>query len=303
MTEAAIDIEGQPSDGARSTTIPATDGVPLVASLFLPPTEADGRAPLVVIAAGAAIPARFYRHFAARVAQRGSPAVTFDVRDMGASRAGAAARSTTRMRDWALKDIAGVIQWTREAFPQRPLHWVGHSMGGFATGLAHNGHLVARQLSVATLNGYWGRMAGLERYRVLSLMGGFAPFVIGMRGYMPGALMGGEDMPAPAFLEWRQWCLDPDFLFGDATLAERENFARFTAPNRFIQVSDDPWGTPESVGDMAQRFKASADCHVVQVTPQMAGASRIGHLGFFRPEMGNALWEPALDWLLTPQAA
>ena len=44
-------------------------------------------------------------------------------------------------------------------------------MGGFATGLAHNNHLVARQLNIATLSGYWGRMAAPERYRVRLLMG------------------------------------------------------------------------------------------------------------------------------------
>ncbi|MDX2204232.1 MAG: alpha/beta fold hydrolase [Hyphomicrobiaceae bacterium] len=291
----AAAAEGEPR------TIAATDGVPLAARLHLPGPDAPARAPLVVIAGGAAIPARVYRHFAAHVARRGSPAVTFDVRDIGGSRTGPAARSGTRMRDWALKDAAGVIAWSRATFPERPLHWVGHSMGGFATGLAGNGQLVARQISVATLNAYWGRMAGLERYRVLSMMGGLAPLVLATRGYMPGALLGGEDMPAPAFREWRQWCLDPNFLFGDATLPEKDNFARFTAPNRFIQVSDDPWGTPENVGDMARRFHASRDCHVVQVTPQMAGARRIGHTGFFRPEMRDRLWQPALDWLLGPQ--
>jgi predicted alpha/beta hydrolase len=298
MAEAARSNGHAAVGEAAVVSIPATDGVQLAAQVFSPGRDAGANEPLVVIAAGAAIPGRFYRHFAAYVAERGVPAVTFDVRDIGASKAGPVSSSRTRMRDWALKDIAGVIEWARATFPQRPLHWVGHSMGGFATGLAHNGHHVARQLSVATLNGYWGRMAGFERYRVLGMMGGFAPLVIATRGYMPGLLMGGEDMPGPAFLEWRGWCLDPDFLFGDASLPEKSNFHRFTAPNRFVQISDDVWGTPENVGGMAKRFTASADCHVVQVTPQIAGTSKIGHFGFFRPEMREALWRPAVDWLL-----
>ena len=72
------------------------------------------------------------------------------------------------MRDWCLLDVPGVLDWAARTYPDRPIHWVGHSMGGFATGLAHNNHLIARQLNVATLNGYWGRMAVPERYRVLS---------------------------------------------------------------------------------------------------------------------------------------
>jgi predicted alpha/beta hydrolase len=132
------------------------------------------------------------------------------------------------------------------------------------------------------------------------MMGVFAPVVLATRGHMPGALMGGEDMPAAAFEEWRRWCLDPDFLFGDDTLPERRNVARFTAPIRFLQFADDPWGTPASVGDMAQRFHASRDRRVVAVDPREAGAQRIGHMGFFRAEFKETLWRPHLDWLLAP---
>lgn len=295
----AKDAAQQDQSEGEPLQIPAQDGRPLAARLFAPPDPAQAaRQPIVVVAPGAAIPQRFYRHFARAIAERGAIALTFDVRDIGGSRAGSIAQAETRMRDWALKDVAGVITWARETYPQQPLYWVGHSMGGFATGLAENGHEIARQLSVATLNGYWGRMATLEGYRVLAMMGGFAPFVIATRGYMPGALMGGEDMPGAAFLEWRRWCLDPDFLFGDDTLPEKTHFSRFRAPNRFIQIADDAWGTPASVGDMAQRFTASADAHVVQMSPAMANVPRIGHFGFFKPEMKATLWGPALDWLL-----
>ena len=75
------------------------------------------------------------------------------------------------MRDWCILDVPGVLAWAARTYPERPIHWVGHSMGGFATGLAHNNRLIARQLNVATLSGYWGRMAAPERYRVRLLMG------------------------------------------------------------------------------------------------------------------------------------
>ena len=150
----------------------------------------------------------------------------------------------------ALKDVPGVLDWTHRAFPRRPIHWVGHSMGGFATGLAHNNRLIARQLNVATLSGYWGRMAAPERYRVRLLMRFLAPPVVWAKGYFPGVLMGGEDLPGPAFLEWMGWCMEPEFLFGDDTLPERRHFPEFRAPIRFVQVADDPWGTPAAVGHM-----------------------------------------------------
>ena len=47
-----------------------------------------------------------------------------------------------------------------------------------------------------------------------------APPVVWAKGYFPGVLMGGEDMPGPAFLEWMGWCMEPEFLFDDETLRE-----------------------------------------------------------------------------------
>jgi predicted alpha/beta hydrolase len=41
-----------------------------------------------------------------------------------------------RMRDWCILDVPGVLAWAAREHPGRPIHWVGHSMGGFATGLA-----------------------------------------------------------------------------------------------------------------------------------------------------------------------
>ncbi len=292
---------GRPGQAlVEDVTFEAADGLRLRGHLFKPPSTSPsgGTAPVVVIGPAAAVPSRFYKHFAQHVAERGHWVLTFDVRDIGINRVGPTRQSRTRMRDWAIHDVAGALAFVSRRFPGQPIHWVGHSMGGFATGLAPNGHIITRQLCVATLNGYWRRMAGRERWRVLAMMGGFAPLVLGTIGYMPGRLMGGEDMPAPAFREWRRWCLHPDFLFSDETLAERIHFQAFRAPVRFLQFSDDVWGTPDSVASIASRFSASCDNHVRQVTPQMVGAKRIGHFGFFRPEFKDTLWKSELDWLL-----
>ena len=296
--------EAQQSGRARDViasafSFPATDGRSLNGTLFLP-ADASREDPRAVVGIGpaAAVPSRFYRHFAQAVAERGVPCLTFDVRDVGLSRTGPLKGVATRMRDWALCDVAGAIAALEARYPDHALHWVGHSMGGFATGVAPNGHRVVRQLCVATLNGYWARMDGFEKWRVRAMMGTVAPLVLATMGYMPGSLMGGEDMPEPAFQEWRRWCLDPDFLFGDATLAERDNVAGFGAPLRFLRFTDDPWGTAASVGDMAERFTGSRAREVISVAPADVGAGRIGHMGFFRPEFRQTLWRPHLDWLL-----
>jgi predicted alpha/beta hydrolase len=280
----------------REVQIPATDGRLLTATLFEPVSPGGNSVP-TVIAGGAGIPRRYFAKFAAYLAERGRPALIFDYRDVGGSRAGPLAGSTTRMRDWCILDVPGVLAWAAQQYPGQPIHWVGHSMGGFATGLAHNNHLVARQLNIGTLSGYWRHMAVPERYRVRALMGGFAPLVVRAIGYFPGRLMGGEDMPGPAFLEWRRWCMTPEFFFGDPTLREIEHFAHFRTPVRFAQIEDDVWGTPAAVAAIAGHFTANAEKSMWRVRLADAGAGRIGHHGFFRGEFRDTLWRSAVAWL------
>jgi len=289
-----------PTPGRRLSII-ASGGMPMGATLFEPSRPAPSDAPLIVIGCAAGVPSRYYARFAAYVAERGHPVLTWDYRGMGLSRAGSLQGSPIRMRDWCTIDTPGVIDWATRTYPERPLHWLGHSLGGFATGLAHNNTRIDRQLSVATLSGYWGRMAAPERYRVRLLMRFLAPPVVWAKGYFPGVLMGGEDLPGPAFLEWMGWCMEPEFLFGDDTLPERRHFPEFRAPIRFVQVADDPWGTPAAVGHMAKHFSASVDRSIWRVTPTEAGVQKIGHFGFFRPDLRDTLWRQAATWLLAVQ--
>ncbi len=282
---------------AREITITAEDGRAIAGTVFDPPAGADPARPVTVVAGGAGIAQRYYGRFAAYLAEQGRPAVTFDYRDTGRSRTGSVSRSPARMRDWCTLDVPGVLAFAAREMPGRPVHWVGHSMGGFATGLAHNNALIARQLNIATLSGYWGRMAVPERYRVRVLMGTLGIPIARALGYLPGFLMGGEDMPGPAFVEWARWCLHPDFLFGDPTLKEVEHLAHFRAPIRFGQIEDDTWGTPAAVEAIASRFTANAERSAWHIRLADAGASKIGHHGFFRDQFRDTLWPQALAWL------
>ena len=281
---------------ARPFSFAADDGYTLTATEFSGPRPV-ATAALTLIAPAVAVPARYYARFARCLALRGGPVVTFDYRGIGASAPASLRGFPARMRDWCCLDVSGAIGWAQQAHPQRPLNWLGHSMGGFATGLAHNNGAIARQLNIATPSGYWRRMRSPERYRVRILMGSMAPPLVRLLGYFPGFLMGGENMPGPAFIEWTRWCMTREFIFGDPTLSEVRHFATLKAPVRFAQIEDDPWGTPAAVGHMASHFTANSERSIWRVTLAEAKAKRIGHLGFFRPAFRATLWPPAAAWL------
>ena len=282
--------------------IPADDGFELAATLTTAestPEPNPAREPIiVVIASAAAVPRTYYARFARFLAQQGVPALTFDYRGIGGSRPVSLKGFQARMRDWGELDVPGVLKFVHREYPGHRIHWVGHSYGGFATGLAHNNHLVARQLAIATMSGHWAMMQGVERYRVAALMGYLVPPLVRGLGYFPGRLMGAEDLPRGVFLEWARWVMTPDFIFGDTTLSATRHFASFKAPIQFARIEDDSWASSEGVQHMMSQWPNAAERSLWQITVADSGAKRIGHLGFFRSEFRDTLWPKAADWLL-----
>src|SRR5262245_19088040 len=115
---------------SQELSVPADDGYALAATLYDPAPRPAPEAPLVIVAPGAAILRRFYARFAAYLAERGATVLTFDYRAFGGSRRGSLVGSAVRMRDWGILDVPGVLAWAARTYPGRPIHWVGHSMGG-----------------------------------------------------------------------------------------------------------------------------------------------------------------------------
>ena len=82
MTDAALD-----DFFADDITIPAADGYPLAATLFLP---LGAKRHAVLISSATATPRKIYRGFAGYLARRGCAVLTYDYRGIGGSRQRAA---------------------------------------------------------------------------------------------------------------------------------------------------------------------------------------------------------------------
>lgn len=285
----------------RDISIPASDGYPLAASLFEPDRGISHEA-TVVIGSATAVPRRFYEHFATYLAESAAARVlTFDYRGIGGSRAASGNGVLARMRDWGERDIAGVLTWAAEGSAQPCVRWIGHSYGGFGPVLAPNHAAVERLLAVATMSGYWGHMHGSARWKVALVMGALVPGLAHIFGHATGRLLGGaEDLPKGIALEFSRWCMSPDFLFADETLASRDNFASFAAPVRFVRPLDDLWCTEAGLAALHDKFSAAADLSIWRANPAEAGGP-IGHVGFFRERFRHTLWAEARDWIMAPQ--
>jgi len=283
-------------------TFPAVDGYLLGATLFLPRAAKQHA---VLINSATAVPRKIYRGFAGYLARRGCAVLTYDYRGIGDSRQKALVGYNqpkslvgfaASMSDWAALDVTAAVTWMRERYHHLPLSYVGHSFGGQALGLIANNSEVSRALLIAAQAGYWKLMASPERCRVYAILNFVGTPLTRLLGYAPGWSGVGEDLPKGVFEQWVNWVMSPRYLFDDAKLGGLKNFAQYKGAMRALCLSDDPWATRPAVELLCSGF-TSITPEILSVRPADAGATKIGHLGFFRSEHRDTLWRGAAEWI------
>lgn len=286
---------------ADDITLPATDGYPLTATLFLP---RGAKRHAVLINSATAVHRRLYRGFAGYLAKRGCAVLTYDYRGTGDSRQQALTGYNqpkslvgfkASMSDWAAQDVTAAVAWMRQRYHDMPFAYVGHSFGGQALGLLPNNTEISRALFIAAQAGYWKLMASPERYRVYAMLNFVGLPLTRALGYMPGKAGLGMDLPKDAFLQWVSWVMSPRYLF-DSKLEALANFPKYKGALRALCLSDDPWATRPAVELLCSGF-TSIKPEIITVTPADTGATQIGHMGFFRAEHRDTLWRGAAEWI------
>jgi len=180
--------------------------------------------------------------------------------------------------------------------PRTDIRYVGHSFGGQALGLLPNNGEISRALLIAAQAGYWKLMASPERYRVYLMLNYVGAPLTRLLGYAPGWSGLGEDLPKGVFQQWVGWVMSKRYLFDDPTLKALQNFPQFRGAMRALCLSDDPWATQPAVELLCSGFTSTRP-HILTIAPADAGAAKIGHFGFFRPEHRDTLWRGAAEWI------
>ncbi|MER2561001.1 MAG: alpha/beta fold hydrolase, partial [Myxococcaceae bacterium] len=139
--------------------ISATDGYALGARRF----GDQSAGPYVVIAGATAVKQAYYARFAAWLSLQGCTVLTFDYRGIGESRPARLRGFEARLRDWGERDLEGVLRFALEDKGSRPLHVIGHSVGGQLLGLAASNGSIDRIVTVGSQSGYWGHWSGASK--------------------------------------------------------------------------------------------------------------------------------------------
>jgi predicted alpha/beta hydrolase len=280
-------------DNAHPFVLAARDGYPLAATHWSPSTPS--RAQLLVLGA-TGVPQGFYRAVAAHAAAQGCDVLTFDYRGIGGSKPETLRGFPATYDDWARLDAAAALDALRE--PGKPLWVVGHSFAGHAMGLMADGGNASAMYTFGSGAGWSGWMPPAERRRVWWLWNVIGPPAVALLGCLPMKRLGlgGEDLPAGVYRQWRHWCGFPRYFFDDpqANVNGRlDGFAKARYPIAAANALDDLWALPASRDAFFSGYTATT-VEAIDLDPREHGA--LGHMGYFRRGR-ERLWDDALAWL------
>lgn len=276
-----------------TVVFPASDGYRLVARRF--DTKEQGRAH-VVIAAAMAVPQSFYAAFATYLAERGYIAWTFDYRGIGESRTGPMRKVKADLDDWLDKDYDALLRLIGADTPDLPLFVVGHSFGGQVAPLLPSRGRLAGLVNIAVGSGSTRHLTPRTRRSAPLMWHVLAPALCPLFGYFPGARIGVVgDLPAGAMLQWRRWCLTPDYLLTGQPGA-RDAYASADYPVLALTFADDELLLEAGSRMLHDAYRRRAvDYRVIE--PERYGLARVGHFGFFKPSSEATLWPLVGEWL------
>jgi predicted alpha/beta hydrolase len=267
------------------------NGLSLTATFFHPQHKIRA-AVLIVPAMGVA--QKYYAPLAAWLATQGFLVATFDFSGIGLSRSGDLRKHKGNVIDWARFECPAMIDAITAHAPDKPLYWIGHSLGGQILGFVPNRERITKAITIACGSGYWLESVPRLRWKVWWLWYVMAPLSMRMFGYYPGKrlhMIG--DLPRGVMTQWRSWCLNPEYAMGVEGAAARAQFAEFRAPITSISFTDDEFMSARNVESL-HGFYTNAPRNMKRYKPLDVGVERVGHFGFFNARFEQTLWQTIL---------
>ncbi|MEW5864985.1 MAG: alpha/beta fold hydrolase [Pseudomonadota bacterium] len=277
--------------GFAQHRISAPDGHSLVVRFFAPGGPA--RAAVLVVGAMGTTQS-YYAPFAAWLAREGFLAATFDYRGVGLSRTGTLRGFQASILDWARLDCAALIDALSARAPDKPLYWIGHSLGGQILPFVPNRERVSKIITVAAGSGYWRENAPPLRRVAWWLWFVLAPLSVRIAGYFPGRrLRKVGNLPRGVMEQWRRWCLHPEYAAGAEGEEARARYESVRMPVVSLSFTDDEYMSARNIDSLHAQY-TQAPVTLKRIAPEDVSVKRIGHFGFFRPEHEAALWRAHL---------
>jgi predicted alpha/beta hydrolase len=261
----------------------------LTATKYTPNVTSNGQ--LIVMNSALGVKQGFYAHFATYLANKGFTVVTWDPRGIGLSSQLNIKQDTAKMRDWGQLDLTAILEHVvNENWANwRDISLIGHSAGGHLVGLCPHLTKINNVILIAAGTCSWRLYPKMYQPKMLLAWYVIFPFLYKTLGYIPKQLGIGHQLPKGIASDWRNWSLDREYLFSDASLGTHF-YSNYTGNLYAVGFSDDVSFSPKrTIEDLIKRF-TNADTHMELFRPNDLQKSKIGHFGFFKPN-NDRLWQ------------
>ncbi|HEB5195525.1 TPA: alpha/beta fold hydrolase [Klebsiella pneumoniae] len=278
----------------ESVIIPVSQGGFVAATLW----QRHKAKALVIVHPATAVVQGFYKGFAEYLYKRGFSVITYDYRGTGLSKSGRVRHNKNTMSDWIEQDVGCITAWAKARAPGLTLLAIGHSIGGHAVLLSSASTDLRAAVMVASHAGVTSTISQTkEKLRVWCLLRVLGPALCRLFGYMPARRLGlGEDLPAPAMLQWGRWSAMPEYFYDDPEWDARQRAGKITLPILVLGFDDDPWANTEAISRLLAPAQ-NAKIERREIRRADYGLSSIGHMGFFRTPNAEKLWPLVAQWL------
>ncbi|HHL31427.1 MAG TPA: alpha/beta fold hydrolase [Oceanospirillales bacterium] len=268
-------------------------GYPIAVNEFLPANKPKA---CVLIASATGVKQTLYCKFSQFLAEQGYAVYTFDYGGIGESKTTSLKAFDTSASNWSNNDLEAVIQHSKKRHGDMKLMLIGHSIGGQLIGINPSAKNVDGILLVAAQTGYWPLWKGSEKIKMFLVWYFLMPTLTRLFGYFPGKSIGSsEDLPKAMALEWRKWCVSPNYLF-DHNPHASDLYNAIKCPIHSFSAEDDNFAPKVTVDWLTEKYN-NADKVRIHLVPKEIGADKIGHFGYFRSKNKGIIWNLLLKHL------
>ncbi len=228
----------------------------------------------------------YYADFANWLALNGYAAITFDYRGMGHSRRGSLRGFKADIFDWARLDCNAAADALTQRFPEAPLYWIGHSLGGQILAFFPQHHRLQKAITIGTGSGYWLENVWTLRSYVWWLWYFVVPVALPLFDYFPGRkLKKVGDLPRGVMAQWRRWCLNRDY----AVAMRSPPVCGGPTPIVSLSFTDDEFMSARNTESL-HGFYTQAERTMKRISPKDIGVKHIGTLRLLPASLCRKAW-------------
>ena len=152
-------------------------------------------------------------------------------------------------------------------------------------------------VGVATQSGYWRHWDGVDRLRLIAFWYIAIPLLANLRETFPSSLLGlGQDIPSGVARQWAEWGRDPDYIRSRTVGPQPQYHEDVRCRLRTYWIEGDHLATGRGCRAWYDWF-ANAERECVKLGARNSAGRKIGHFGFFDPEIGADEWPGLADFV------